>query len=188
MDQEEYDRLKEVYKDHYRKIRELKKKLNEVRQMDRVNRALEQMNPENLMENFDLALLKLREKMALAEARISTALHGIDEENPEVSDTEHITVDDEEELRKNKARQTLEELKNQMGVLQRDVEEKARSISDKNQNKTIGRTERKMEVNTEESTPETSSAKSQEGSRIMTSEKTIGTRPHPKTIGTGTED
>ncbi|HKI46672.1 MAG TPA: hypothetical protein VKA08_15190 [Balneolales bacterium] len=167
MDQEEYDRLKEVYKDHYRKIGELKKKLSDVRRMDRVNRALEQMNPDNLMENFDLALLKLREKMAIAEARISTALHGIDEENPVSSDTGTEPVENEEELRKSKARQTLEELKNQMGVLQQEVEEKARSISNKNQSKTIGRTERTTEVKAEE--PKSGAVR-----------KTIGTHPVPK--------
>lgn len=164
MDQEEYDRLKEVYKDHYRRIGELKKKLSDVRRMERVNRALEQMNPDNLMDNFDLALLKLREKMAIAEARISTALHGIDEENPISSDTETESVKNEEELRKTKARQTLEELKNQMGVLQQEVEEKAQTISQKNRAKTIGRTERKTEVKDEE--PKTGPVT-----------KTIGTRP-----------
>ncbi len=175
MDQEEYDRLKEVYKDHYRKIGELKKKLSDVHRMDRVNRALEQMNPDNLMENFDLALLKLREKMAIAEARISMALHGIDEENPVSSDTGAEPVEKEEELRKSKARQTLEELKSQMGVLQQEVEEKARSISNKNRNKTIGRTERTTEVKAEE--PKSGPVR-----------KTIGTHPIPKTPGTGTED
>ena len=169
MDQEEYDRLKEVYKDHYRKIGELKKKLSDVRRMDRVNRALEQMNPDNLMENFDLALLKLREKMAIAEARISTALHGIDEENPISydTDTDTDTVEKEEELRKSRARQTLEELKSQMGVLQQEVEEKARSISNKNRSKTIGRTERTTEVKAEE--PKSGPVK-----------KTIGTHPIPE--------
>ena len=165
MDQEEYDRLKEIYKDHYRKIAELKKKLSEIRRTERVSRALEQMNPDNLMENFDLALLKLREKIAIAEARISTAIHGIDEENPVSSDIETQTVDNEEELRKSKARQTLEELKNQMGVLQEEVEEKARSIS--NRSKTIGRTERTTEVKTDESKPDPVT-------------KTIGTHPATK--------
>lgn len=172
MDQEEYDRLKEVYKDHYRKISELKKKLSEIRRTERVNRALEQMNPDNLMENFDLALLKLREKIAIAEARISTAIHGIDEENPVSSDIEPITVDKEEELRKSKARQTLEELKNQMGVLQQEVEKKARVISEKNQGKTIGRMERTTEENTENAkSSETSPAKKE---RAVT--KTIGSK------------
>jgi|GEM_PF-202996 len=175
MDQEEYDRLKEIYKDHYRKIGELKKKLTEVRRMERVDRALDQMNPENLIDNFDLALLKFRDKMAIAEARISTALHGIDEERPVSSDTESIpVVDNEEELRKSKARQTLEELKNQMGVLQQEVEEKARTISEKNQNKTIGRAERTKEVKAGETAPSEEAPSEKE---IKTVTKTIGTHP-----------
>lgn len=186
MDQEEYDRLKEVYKDHYRRIGELKKKLTDVRRMERVNRALDQMNPENLMDNFDLALLKFREKMAIAEARISTALHGIDEEGPISSDTDsEPTVDNEEELRKSKARQTLEELKNQMGVLQQEVEEKARSISEKNQNKTIGRAERTEEVKADEPIP---SVKTPSEKKNGTVTKTIGTHPTPKAFGIGTQD
>ncbi len=144
MDQGEYDRIREAWKDHYRSILRLKKKLGGLRYTEQVNRALEQMNPENVMENFDLALLRFREKMALAEARISAALQGTDEEKPDAG--EESFADTEEELRRIRAKQTLEELKNQVGMLQQEVETKARSMKI---TKTIGSSGRTTKEKTE---------------------------------------
>lgn len=124
MDDEEYKRLKEIYKDHYRKINDMKRRLNELRAKERVRSALNNMNSDNLTRNFDDAMATLKEKVAITEARLSLALEQLRGESPEPA----ADPDEQEILRKEKARQTLETMKNSLGTLQADLEEKARNM------------------------------------------------------------
>lgn len=125
MDDEEYRRLKETYKDHYRKINDMKKRLAGLRQRQRIHSALSDMNKEDLMNSLDDAVLNLKEKVAMTEARLSVALEQLrGEDHTQVSKPE----DDAEIIRKEKARQTLETMKNSLGTMQAELEEKARNM------------------------------------------------------------
>ncbi len=138
MDENEYRQLKDSYKAHYKKINELKKKLAEVRRMEKINSALEQMKPDELMGSFDQLVHNLKDKISIAEAKISLALENL-------SSTEGVSesgIDDkvkeaenEEFLRRQKAQETLNMLKNEMGMLHDEIEEEAKSLRAE---KTIG--------------------------------------------------
>lgn len=125
MDDEEYRRLKETYKDHYRKINEMKKRLAGLRTRERIHSALNDMNKEDLMHSLDDAVLNLKEKVAMTEARLSVALEQLRGEDNNQAST---PIEDEESIRKEKARQTIETMKNSLGTLQAELEEKARNM------------------------------------------------------------
>lgn len=137
MDADEYKRLKETYKAHYKKINELKKKLAEVRRVEKINSALEQMRPDELMGSFDQLVRNLKEKISIAEAKISMAMDHLNLQD-ESSTDEKNALDfekNEEFIRQQKAKETLNMLKNEMGMLHEEVEKEAKSLK---ANKTIG--------------------------------------------------
>lgn len=144
MDPKEYERLKEEYKAHYRKVRELRKRLNEFKRTHNVNSAMEQMNKEDLLDSFDQVLHSFKEKVALAEARLTTALDNL---IPDVKTDENLepkkSFEDEKEevVRRQKARETLNMLKNDMGMLHMEIDEKAKELDI---SKTIGSSEKKV--------------------------------------------
>jgi len=141
MDQKEYEQIKEEYKTHYRKVKELRKRLTELKRSERVSSAMEQMNTDDLLNSFDNVLQSFKEKVAIAEARLSVALDNILPDNKtEQQPVKESTEEEKEEVvRKQKARETLNMLKNEMGMLHMEIEEKAREL---NATKTIGSDER----------------------------------------------
>ncbi len=138
MDENEYRQLKDSYKAHYKKINELKKKLAEVRRMEKINSALEQMKPDELMGSFDQLVHNLKDKISIAEAKISLALENLSS-TEDVSDSGSVDkvkeAENEEFLRRQKAQETLNMLKNEMGMLHEEIEEEAKSLKAE---KTIG--------------------------------------------------
>lgn len=138
MDENEYRQLKDSYKAHYKKINELKKKLAEVRRMDKINSALDQMKPDELMGSFDQLVHNLKDKISIAEAKISLALDNLNpSEDLNETDISDKTKDleNEEFIRQQKAQETLNMLKNEMGMLHDEIEEEAKSLKAE---KTIG--------------------------------------------------
>jgi len=138
MDPKEYEQIKEEYKVHYQKVKELRKKLNELKHSKKVNSALEQMNTQDLLNSFDQVLHNFKEKVAVAEARLTVALDNLipdielDEEPEKKSPSD---AEKEEVVRRQKARETLSMLKNEMGMLHMEIEEKAKELD---VSKTIG--------------------------------------------------
>lgn len=126
--QEDRERLKEEYKEHFRAIRDLKKKAAESERMARISSALNNVNTQSLMESFDQALNKVRETIEVAEAKIEMAIES--------------RLDDhgDEELReieqRRKAQETLKNLKSEMGTLENHLDTKAEEI--KHSTKTLG--------------------------------------------------
>jgi phage shock protein A len=118
--QEDRERLKEEYKEHFRAIRDLKKKAAESERVAKITSALNNVNSQSLMETFDHALEKVRETIVMAEAKIEMAIesrlddHG-DEELHELE-------------QRRKARETLNNLKSQMGVLENQLDKKTDEI------------------------------------------------------------
>lgn len=128
--EQERERLKEEYKEHYRKIKDTKEKLRRSKYVRNVNEALNQMNADELLSSVDHFLGNVRDKMSHIEARLDVAMeHFLDEnDQSEVID---------EELRKENARETLKQIKMEMGLLYSEIEEQAKEL---NADKTVGKT------------------------------------------------
>lgn len=123
------ERLKEEYKDHYRKIRDTKEKLRRAGMVQNVNQAIQQMNTDELLSSVDRFLGNVREKMSHIEARLDVAMDdfmGRDTSSEEL----------DEELKKERARTALKKIKRDMGLLYSDIEKQAQEL---NTTKTVGR-------------------------------------------------
>ena len=128
---EERERLKEEYKDHYRKIRQAKEKLRSSSYAKKAGDAVRQMNADELLQSVDHFLGKLRYKMASIEAKLDVAMDDILADEDDVQEKERF----EEQMRKEKARDTLRQIKQEMGILYDDLEQQAEEMNVK---KTVG--------------------------------------------------
>lgn len=127
---QEREKLKEEYKEHYRRMRETKERLAGLQKKKNITEALANMDASSLMDTFDEFLFNVKDRIAHVEARLDVAMDSL------VSD-EGIEVEQEhdEELRKEKARETLRQAKMEMGMLYSEIERQADAI---NVEKTIG--------------------------------------------------
>ena len=126
--EQERERLKEEYKDHYRKIRDAKEKLRRSKYVQNVNEALHNMNADELLASVDEFLGKVRTKMSLIEARLDVAMEEILDQPDDISELD-------EELKKENARESLKKIKAEMGLLYREIEQQAKEL---HAEKTIG--------------------------------------------------
>jgi len=127
----ERERLKEEYKAHYRKMREIKEKHSRARKTQNITQALKNMDKSQMLETFDSFLYSVKHKLASVEARLDVAMDNLSEETPTQSEEQL-----DEELTKEKAKDTLRQVKMEMGLLYEEIERQADSM---NMNKTIGR-------------------------------------------------
>lgn len=126
------EKLKEEYKAHYRKMRETKERLRQTRKKHNIVQALKNMDSTELMESFDSFLFEVKSKVAHAEARLDVALDSLESEpSSPVQQAENDEV-----VNKQRAKETLKQLKNEMGLLYSELEQQADAI---NVDKTIGR-------------------------------------------------
>jgi len=140
--EQERERLKEEYKDHYRKIRDTKEKLRRSKYVQNVNDALNQMNADELLSSVDHFLGNVRDKMSHIEARLDVAMEGFLEEH----DQKEVL---DEELRKEHARESLKQIKLEMGLLYSEIEEQAKEL---HIDKTVGRGKKPDPKSTESGT------------------------------------
>lgn len=124
------ERLKEEYKEHYRKMREAKERLNRNRKTRNIAGALQDMDTSAMMDTFDDFLFKVKSKLATVEARLDVAMDSLLEEDQEMEEQER-----DEELSKARARETLKQVKAEMGMLYSEIEQQASAMSVR---KTIG--------------------------------------------------
>jgi arginine utilization protein RocB len=127
--EQERERLKEEYKEHYRKIRETKEKLRRSKYVKNVNEAIQQMNADELLSSVDEFLGKVRDKMTHIEARLDVAMDQF-VDNPD-NDTEL-----DEAMKKEQARDTLKQIKMEMGLLYSEIEHQAEEMK---ADKTVGK-------------------------------------------------
>ncbi|MDX1666976.1 MAG: hypothetical protein R3350_07095 [Saprospiraceae bacterium] len=137
------EQLKEEYKEHYRKMRETKERLRRARRTKSITDALRDMDTTELMHSFDDILFNVKSRIASVEARLEVAMDSLSEERDSVDDAQ------EEELRKARAKETLKQVKLEMGQLYNEIERHADSIR---VDKTIGTD--KPEAGAPESKPE----------------------------------
>jgi phage shock protein A len=127
--EKERERLKEEYKQHFRKMKDAGEKIRRNRYIKNVNQALHQMDASELLSSFDHFLDQVRNKMAHIEARLDVAVE-------EILETSDLDEELDAELRKQKAKESLKKIKTDMGLLYRDIEKQAEEYKAE---KTVGR-------------------------------------------------
>ncbi len=127
----ERERLKEEYKAHYRKMRETKERLSRIQKKKNISDALKNMDTTEMMNSFDDFLLNVKQKVATVEARLDVAMENL------LFDTEDADFEEklDEERRKENAKETLKQVKMEMGLLYNEIERQADAIK---VDKTIG--------------------------------------------------
>jgi small-conductance mechanosensitive channel len=133
--EQERERLKEEYKDHYRRIKEAKERLKQTEQKGKIAQALNNMNADNLLESVDEFLGKVKEKVTNVEARLDVAMDSLDEDDPSTTAGKIKQEELDAEIKKQKAKQTLQQVKAEMGMLYSEIEKHADEI---HAEKTIG--------------------------------------------------
>ncbi|MFN1835948.1 hypothetical protein AB2B38_011855 [Balneola sp. MJW-20] len=133
--EQERERLKEEYKDHYRRIKEAKERLRKAEQKGKIAKAVENMNPDSLLESVDEFLGKVRDKVTHVEARLDVAMDSLDDEGTDAG-SKLKTEELDQQLKKEKAKQTLKQVKAEMGMLYSEIEKHAEEIRAE---KTIGK-------------------------------------------------
>lgn len=134
------EKLKEEYKEHYRKMQEAKERLKQTQKKRNIIEALRNMDSTELMESFDTFLFEVKSKVAHAEARLDVALDSLETEAGTGGAGE---AEMDEAFNKARARETLKQLKNEMGLLYSELERQAEAI---NVDKTIGRPDNKTKM------------------------------------------
>ena len=127
----ERERLKEEYKTHYRKIREIKEEGARAKRTQNIANAIKSLDKSELLDAFDDFLYSVKHKVASVEARLDLAMDSLGDEKEYSVEQEQM----DEELRKAKAKDTLRQVKMEMGLLYKEIEKQA---SDIKVNKTIG--------------------------------------------------
>ena len=131
--EEERERLKQEYKDHYRRIKELKERSKRAEQKGKIAQAVNNMNADNILGSVDEFLGKVRDKVTHVEARLDVAMDSMDDDSE--LETEIKNEQHEAELKKQRAKQTLQQVKAEMGMLYSEIEKTADEIKTE---KTIG--------------------------------------------------
>lgn len=134
--EQDRERLKEEYKEHYRKIRDAKEKLRRSGYVKNVNKALQEMNADELLSSVDHFLGNVRDKMSLIEARLDVAMEQFVSEDDQELEQSNSRLD--EEMQKESAQETLKQIKREMGLLYMEIEEQAKELK---ADKTVGKPE-----------------------------------------------
>ena len=106
MKREEFERLKEEEKKHLREIRDLKQKLKAAQRIQRIGRALTEIEQAGKLEGFDISLEEVQRKAAEQEARLDLVV-----ENAGPIDPVEIEPIDEEALQKARAAEFIKRMK-----------------------------------------------------------------------------
>lgn len=143
MDQSEYERIKNEYKVHYQKLKELKNRVAQAKHTQRIREAIQDMDPKPVLESVDEMVTVIREKVAQLEAKLSIALDSALEsqaQQEEDSLTPEKRVEYELTLKKQQAKETIAKLKAEMQAASHPVSESLNTISKPPEIvKTIGR-------------------------------------------------
>jgi len=127
--QEEREKLKEAYKEHYRALRELKEKAVNARRVASVKEALQKIGDRSVVERLDQAVETVQVHIARAEAKLE---HFIDSHTQRAEQEETQAWMDKEQ-----ARQTIEQIRAEMGLVHQDIENKLSDLPEVT--KSVGR-------------------------------------------------
>lgn len=140
----EREQLKKEYKAHYRKMRETKERLSRTRHSRNISQALKNMDKSQMLDSFDEFLFSVKDKLASVEARLDVIMESMTDEN----DTTMPEQELDEEMAKEKAKDTIRQVKMEMGLLYKEIERQADAIQ---VNKTIGSDSAQIDSNSEQS-------------------------------------
>ncbi|HET6528089.1 MAG TPA: hypothetical protein VFG39_05005 [Balneolaceae bacterium] len=129
--QNDRERLKEEYKAHYRKMREDRERFNRAKKTQNITRALKNMDKSQMLESFDDFLQSVKHRLTSVEARLDVAMDSLLDEHEDAAKEQEL----DEEMIKENAKDTLRQVKMEMGLLYKEIERQAGSL---NVNKTIG--------------------------------------------------
>lgn len=149
------ERLKEEYKEHYRKIREVKERLARSEKTKNISNALKNMDTTELTDTFDEFLYKVKSKIANVEARLDVAMDSLSASDDDIT----AEMEGDEVLQKQKAKETLRQAKIEMGLLYSEIEQQADSMSVE---KTIGSKKKSEPENKQGSEPVAGEVKDKE--------------------------
>ncbi len=130
--EQERQRLKEEYKEHFRKIKDTKEKLRRSKYVKNISDAVTQMNADELLGSVDEFLDKVRHRMIHLESKLDVAMDQFSDEDAEEKEAF------ENQLKKEKARDTLKSIKMEMGLLYSEIEKQADEL---HVDKTVGKNE-----------------------------------------------
>lgn len=147
---QEKERLKEEYKDHYRRIKEAKARLKSVEQKGKITQALNNMNADSLLSSVDEYLGKVKDRVNLVEAKLDVAMDGLDDEDSSVN-AKIVKQELDDELKKSRAKETLQQVKAEMGMLYSEIEKHAEGIKSE---KTVGLKKSNNKDDSTSSTPQ----------------------------------
>lgn len=128
------EQLKKQYKKHYRKMREAKDRLRRTQKTKKITTALKDMDTTDLMASFDSFLFEVKSTVAHAEAKLDVALEGLEEKDFSPS----VQTDEKGPSSEQRVKETLKQLKNEMGLLYSEVERRAETLEVQ---KTVGQSE-----------------------------------------------
>ncbi len=134
---EEINRLKEEYKTHYRAMYEAKKRAKSSQQRMKIASALKNMDSSDLFSSMETVIDAVREKITRAEARFEVFTEELLKDySPEVSDFEN-------ELKRKKAKEAVEEIKKITIRYENELDEVIATLDG---SKTLGPSKVNMEV------------------------------------------
>lgn len=112
-------------------MREIKEQASRAKRTKSITDALKNMDKSDLLNSFDDFLYSVKHKLASVEARLDLAMDNLIDEKKYAIDEQKM----DEEMRKEKAKDTLRQVKMEMGLLYQEIEKQANDIK---VNKTIG--------------------------------------------------
>lgn len=105
--EEERERLKQEYKEHYRKIKEAKERLKQTEKKGRIAQALNDMNADEILGSVDEFLGKVRDKVNLSEAKFDMAMDSLEDEDLSETARRANQQERDEEIKKQKQKRPL---------------------------------------------------------------------------------
>lgn len=102
-------------------MREAKERLNRTRNTRNIAQALKNMDTSEVMNTFDDLLFKVKSKIASVEARLDVAMDNLSTHGESTANE----LERDEELNREKAKETLRQVKIEMGMLYSEIEKHA---------------------------------------------------------------
>lgn len=118
MKREDFERLKEEEKKHLREIRALKQKLKDAQRLQRIGKALQDIESAGDLEGFERSLEEVERKALEQEARLDMAIDSSGSSTPE-----ELPELDEEALRRVRAADFIQRMKVTLGEITESAEE-----------------------------------------------------------------
>lgn len=139
MSQSDYDKIKAEYKEHFQKMKELKERVVQAKHSQRIAKALQDMDPQPVLDSVDDMIHAIKVKASEYEAKISMAFDVEDEE----LQSDQKTAEFELEMQKKQAKETLAQIKFDLDSIKNQVKSETENKAEHSKDviKTVGKTQ-----------------------------------------------